>query len=190
MSDKKPALHITEGDFCFQGLTLRYKEWNAELCSDISTPVIALHGWMDNAASFDILVPRLAQSRTIALDFSGHGLSDRRSVDADYYIWVYVEEILALLNHLNIKSCVLLGHSMGAAVASLFAALYPEKVKALIMLDMLGPISTEAKKLPAQMRKAINNKELIKGLSITHYPSLQLAQQARANRGTFWFGPF
>ena len=179
MSDLK----IREGHFNFQGLNLSYKEWMQVESGPTSVPVIALHGWMDNAGSFDELIPRLDCPHVIALDFSGHGLSDHRSDDADYYIWSWVEEVLALLQHLNIERCYVLAHSMGGAVASLFTALHPDKVIAQVHLDMVGPITTPSSELLQQMRTAIENNQAIDAQSVRHYPSIEAARQSRANRG-------
>ena len=41
-------------------------------------PVLALHGWLDNAASFDALAPQLPETRLVALDLPGHGGSEPR----------------------------------------------------------------------------------------------------------------
>ena len=42
-------------------------------------PVLALHGWLDNAASFARLAPKLEGLRIVALDFAGHGHSEHRA---------------------------------------------------------------------------------------------------------------
>ena len=47
-------------------------------------PVLALHGWLDNAASFARLAPKLQGLRIVALDFAGHGHSDHRAAGAGY----------------------------------------------------------------------------------------------------------
>ena len=57
-------------------------------------PVIALHGWLDNAASFARLAPKLPGLRIVALDFAGHGHSDHRPAGAGYAIWDYAHDVL------------------------------------------------------------------------------------------------
>src|SRR5690554_4922181 len=86
-------------------------------------PVLALHGWMDNAATFDALAPQLRGLRLIAPDLPGHGLSAHRPPAADYSIWSYVADLLAISGALSLPRFRLLGHSMGGSIATLFAAL-------------------------------------------------------------------
>ncbi len=57
-------------------------------------PVIALHGWLDNAATFSRLAPRLQGLRIVALDLPGHGHSDHRPAGAGYNIWDYAHDVL------------------------------------------------------------------------------------------------
>jgi len=45
----------------------------------METPVLALHGWLDNAASFIPLAQHLNETNLIALDFPGHGKSEHRT---------------------------------------------------------------------------------------------------------------
>ncbi|KRW94668.1 alpha/beta fold hydrolase [Paracoccus sp. MKU1] len=103
------------------------------------TPVLALHGWMDHAASFQELAPRLIGCHVVALDLSGQGQSGHRSPHATYNIWDDLPQIAGVLDQLGWRDCVLLGHSRGASIATLFAAAQPERARALVALDWLVP---------------------------------------------------
>jgi pimeloyl-ACP methyl ester carboxylesterase len=146
-------------------------------------PVLALHGWQDNAATFALLGPLLADYRIVALDFPGHGLSDRRHLSSPYYIWSYIAEIRAVVEHFGWQRFVLLGHSMGGAVGCLYAALYPQELSAMVLLDILGPLSTSPEKLPDQMREALAELDTLKSRQRNYYRDFQAAVQARADKG-------
>lgn len=80
---------------CSDGVKLVVKSWSKTGDSELSynTPtkkILCLHGWLDNAASFNRLAPLLLDSEQehqkkpmeiLALDFPGHGLSGHKSVD-------------------------------------------------------------------------------------------------------------
>lgn len=121
------------------GLRLTGLAWGPE----DGLPMLALHGWMDHAASFQELGPRLTGCRVVALDLSGQGLSAHRSAHATYNIWDDLPQIAELLDQLGWEGCVLVGHSRGANIAALFAAAQPERVRALVSLDSLVPNPTK-----------------------------------------------
>jgi pimeloyl-ACP methyl ester carboxylesterase len=146
-------------------------------------PILAVHGWQDNAASFSKLAPLLEGYRIVALDFPGHGHSARRPLSAVYYIWSYIAEIRAVVEHFGWQEFVLLGHSMGGAVGSLYAALYPEELTRMVLLDIVGPISTPPEKLPEQMRDALLQLDSPKGRQRHYYADFATAVQARAEKG-------
>jgi pimeloyl-ACP methyl ester carboxylesterase len=123
--------------FDIQGRTIAALEWG-EPCQPL---MLALHGWLDNAASFALLAPRLEGFRVVALDMAGHGLSDWRSSDSAYPIWSYVEDLYQVSMQLQAEKFALLGHSLGAGIASLFAASWPEKVTRLGLIENLGPLA-------------------------------------------------
>lgn len=100
--------------------------------------VLALHGWLDHAASFAELAPRLTGCRVIALDLSGQGHSDHRAAHASYNIWDDLPQIAGVLDQMGWDRCVMLGHSRGANISALFAAALPERVSAFIALDSLA----------------------------------------------------
>ena len=102
--------------------------------------VLALHGWLDNAASFERLAPLLEDCRVIAVDMAGHGLSEWRARGATYHFVDYVMDVLDVTTELGWDDpFVLVGHSMGAGIASLVAGAAADRVAALICLDGLGP---------------------------------------------------
>ena len=75
--------------------------------------VLGLHGWLDNAATFNQLAPLLKGVRFIALDLMGHGYSDHRPPSMPYYIWDNVVDVVAVADELGLEELHLLGHSMG-----------------------------------------------------------------------------
>ncbi|WP_046078949.1 alpha/beta fold hydrolase [Halomonas sp. HG01] len=126
---------------------------------DASAPTwLALHGWLDNAASFSRLGPLLVERlgiRLVALDFAGHGYSSPQPGAADVALWDYCHDVLDVMEALNLERTTLLGHSMGAGVACLLAAAMPERVAALRLIDGLGVLTTEASDAPGQLRKGL-----------------------------------
>lgn len=122
-------------------------------------PLLALHGWLDNAGSFDRLAPLLANRwHVVALDLRGHGRSTHIADGSWYHYVDYFDEILATLDHFGWSRADLLGHSLGGTLASLFAALYPERVGDLLLIEALGPLATSPPDTLAQLRRAIDQR--------------------------------
>ncbi len=121
-------------------------------------PVLALHGWLDNAASFEVLAPMLTDCRVVAVDLTGQGLSDCRSQDSSYLIWSDVPQLSKVIEALGWTECTLLGHSRGAAIATLTAAAVPEHIRFLITLDGLMPQPVEDADFVRQLQKGLQYK--------------------------------
>jgi len=117
--------------------------------------LLALHGWLDNAASLSRLAVELPGCEILALDLAGHGRSDWRGSDASYALVEHLPDVLAVLDQLSWPQSVVLGHSMGGAIASLLAVAAPERVGALICIDALGPLSLPESEAPARLRRAL-----------------------------------
>ena len=100
---------------------------------------MALHGWLDNAATFDLLAPLLDCFHIVAVDFAGHGWSEHRAAGTRYHILDHVDDVLSIVNQLGWQQFTMIGHSMGAGVASLFSSALPERVQKLVMIEGLGP---------------------------------------------------
>lgn len=105
-------------------------------------PWLLLHGWLDNAASFDRLAPLLDGQRLVALDLPGHGLSDFRHLDADYSFASWVPIVFGAADALGWGRFSLLGHSMGAAIGALCAGTLPERLERFVAIEAAGPFSS------------------------------------------------
>jgi pimeloyl-ACP methyl ester carboxylesterase len=105
--------------------------------------ILALHGWLDNAASFIPLCRELPEHEWVALDMAGHGHSDHRSLDGEYNIWNDLPDIEAVADALGWESFTLVGHSRGAVVACLFASALPHRIDHLVLLDGLAAQSSD-----------------------------------------------
>ncbi len=105
-------------------------------------PLLALHGWLDNAASFSPLASHFEHRRLIALDLPGHGHSDHlpSSRFVHYHFADSVQVVLAAATALGLDTFDLLGHSMGAGIGSLVAAAAPGRVRRLALIEGLGPL--------------------------------------------------
>ncbi|MFI4970107.1 MAG: alpha/beta fold hydrolase [Lysobacterales bacterium] len=133
--------------------TLAAKRWG----DPALPPLLALHGWLDNAGSFDALAPRLADTwQVLALDLRGHGRSTHIAPGAWYHYVDYFDELRAVLDHFGWARADLLGHSLGGTLASLFAALYPQRVGELLLIEALGPLTTTFDDALPQLRRALD----------------------------------
>jgi pimeloyl-ACP methyl ester carboxylesterase len=128
-------------------------------------PVLASHGWLDNAGTFERLAPHLPGCEIVALDLAGHGFSDFRAPDSAYNLWQDVGDLLDVVNELGWQRCTLLGHSRGAGVSMLFAATFPERVDKLILLEGGVPITAEASEAPAGLAQALREARALRGKS-------------------------
>ncbi|WP_394223220.1 alpha/beta fold hydrolase [Alteromonas gracilis] len=117
--------------------------------------VIGIHGYLDNAESLRPLSPYLQSCRFVAIDLAGHGKSQHRPIGAQYNQADFLQDLYALIEEQSWDSVILLGHSLGGILATQFAALFPEKVKAVISIDACGPLTQEESTTAQQMRDAV-----------------------------------
>lgn len=158
-------------------LTFAALEWG----DPDGTPVIALHGWLDNAASFTPVASKLTGMRIIAVDLAGHGLSDHRSPWFSYDVWHYVEDLFYVVEALQLSRFGLLGHSMGGVVCSMAAgSILKGRVTAMMTIDGLFPRPREPQDAPQELLNYINQRRTpADQLPMTRYRSKQQAIFAR-----------
>lgn len=170
----EPERH--ERQFNINGRLMAARCWH----DSSKPPLLALHGWLDNAATFDLLAPALSDYYVVALDFAGHGYSAPRTKGTRYHMLDHIDDVLAVVEQLGWQQFTLLGHSMGAGVASMFSAALPERVSKLVMIEGLGPYTGKAEEAVKYLRTALlewqefdDQPRLI--------PSMDVAVQARMN---------
>ena len=132
-------------------------------------PVLALHGWLDNAASFTRLGPLLSGCRIVAIDQRGHGLTDH--LNRPYHIWDGVPDVIGVLDALGWDQAILLGHSMGAAVATLVGSAYPDQ-SANWLLEGLGPWTYPDVEAPESLRAATDRLQRVRERRNPYTPQL------------------
>ncbi|WP_313410552.1 alpha/beta hydrolase [Stutzerimonas kunmingensis] len=161
-------------------LSLPHLEVAAHLYGpDDGKPVIALHGWLDNAATFSRLAPRLQGLRIVALDLPGHGHSDHRPIGAGYNIWDYAHDVLQVAEQFGWQRFSLLGHSMGAIVSVLLAGALPERVERLALIDGVIPYTGEADSAPQKLGSALEALLAVNDKRKPVYASFDQAVEAR-----------
>ena len=140
-----------------QRIALPHLALHAQVWGDATLPpLVALHGWLDNAGSFARLAPRLAaRYRVIALDLPGHGHSDHLAAGASYHYLDYVQLVLAAADALRLDRYSLLGHSLGAGIAALVAAASPERIERLLLIEGLGPLGDDGSHTLQRFREAL-----------------------------------
>ena len=104
-------------------------------------PVLAIHGVTSSNLAWQFLAARLVKDgyTLYAPDLRGRG--DSNTVGAPYGMRVHADDMAALLDHADVESAHVIGHSMGAFVAAAFAHLHPKRVAKLSFIDGGVPLA-------------------------------------------------
>lgn len=155
--------------------TLAAKYWRQP---NQSTPprrvAISLHGWLDNASTFDLIAPLITTGTQnggfdilVALDLAGHGLSEHNQTGI-YHPNEHVADLVDVL--LNLEwfldgtedfTCkkdleiYIIGHSMGGGIAAIFCGTFPTQIQGLIMIEAIGPWSGNNNTAAIDLHKSI-----------------------------------
>ena len=127
---------------------------------------LLLHGYMDAAATWQNVAVRLAGAglRVLAPDFRGFGDSARVGDGAYYHFPDYVADVADLVEEMVGRTPLLLvGHSMGGTVASLYTGAFPSTVTKLALLEGLGPPDGDVDGMPDRMRAWIEQMRALRG---------------------------
>ncbi|PCJ42029.1 MAG: alpha/beta hydrolase [Moraxellaceae bacterium] len=138
------------------GLTIAGKHWPAITENKQALPVLAIHGWLDNCATYNLLAPALDVD-VYAVDLPGHGLSSHRPDGVRYHLIDNVDDVLAIAEALGFQQFNLMGHSMGAGISTYVAAIAPKQVNKLVLIEGLGTITSSPERAPGILATAVKD---------------------------------
>jgi len=125
---------FTDGYVHANGLKFHYLEWG----SAEKPPLVLLHGVGQTCHTWDLFAAAMAPYfHVMAFDQRGHGDTDW-AADKDYSRKTMVSDVLAFTRALGLDRFFLTGMSMGGANSLSFTANHPERVEALVVVD-IGP---------------------------------------------------
>lgn len=146
--------------------------------------LLALHGWLDNAASFDRIAPLLCEHfHIVAIDLPGHGRSGHRPPGTWYHYVDYLGDALAAADALGWTHFGLLGHSLGGAVASMLAAASPQRIERLFLIEALGPLTAEVDQTLSLLQRALSQRHGLPAKALRVFASEAEAAETRAKAG-------
>jgi pimeloyl-ACP methyl ester carboxylesterase len=121
------------------GLSFHYVEWGAAT----QPPLLCLHGITQTAHSWDEVAAALASDyRVLCFDQRGHGDSDW-APDGDYTRQTQAADVDAITDALGLQQFILAGMSMGGINSITFSARHPQKVRALVIVDVSPEIQVK-----------------------------------------------
>ncbi|MDP1699184.1 MAG: alpha/beta hydrolase [Xanthomonadaceae bacterium] len=141
--------------------------------------VLAVHGWLDNAASFVPLLAHLGDFDVLAIDLPGHGHSFHRPPGASYGLPEYLDDLLNALDAIGWARCHLLGHSLGGAISSMLACAAPERVEKLALIEALGPLAGAPGSAAERLRQAVSERRALRSKQLRTFPDIFTAVRAR-----------
>ncbi|MBF0351958.1 MAG: alpha/beta hydrolase [SAR324 cluster bacterium] len=164
--------HAVEITIEISGLKLAAKRWGIAG----NPPILALHGWLDNAGTYDLLAPLLDDFEVVAVDFPGNGWSESFPEGTFFHFIDLVQLVIEIAHQLGWDQFILMGHSMGAGVATLTAGTIPERISLLILIEGLGPLTELPQAAPQLLRDSITQWQLHKTRELK--PSVIALEQA------------
>lgn len=164
---------------------------------DVGRPVVLIHGFGASTYTWQKAMAALApRYRVYALDLKGFGLSAKPK-DGQYHVGAYTDQLLGFLDAMKLDRPVLVGHSLGGALATRIALFHPERVGALVLVSPVpvslsrdhdalnrvggGEVRTAAEKaallnpklasrmIPVLLRSAITRQTVEAGLKLAYH---------------------
>lgn len=119
-----------EGYLTSQGFRIHYLEWGNR-----GEMIVTLHSMMMDAPSFNIFSKSMSKNhRILALDLLGHGESSKPTQMVS--LEQQVETVRGVVQKKSFSKFTLIGHSIGGYLGMVYAAMYPEEVSRLVLVDI------------------------------------------------------
>lgn len=122
-------------------------------------PLVFVHGWLDNAASFELIASFLDEYEIYLVELSGHGKSDHIGADAHYHLVDWVYEFKLVVKQLELDKFSLIGHSLGGILASIYSTLEQDKIDKLILLESAGAFVQPNQDLVENLKAAFTSRD-------------------------------
>ena len=147
-------------------------------------PLVCIHGITAQHRSFNALAQHLDKEyELIGVDLRGRGDSDKP--DSGYGLDAHAADIMRLFDHLGLENAVLVGHSMGGFVGLQTALSYPDRARALVLLDGGWPRrEVPEEELTEEQREELE--EARQGLQRA-YSRLDMVFESSDDYLNFWF---
>jgi pimeloyl-ACP methyl ester carboxylesterase len=160
--------------FDIHGFVLKAKAWG----NKNGQVVLCIHGWLDNANSFDKIADHLTLDHYfIAIDLAGHGLSHHRKRNSAYYLWDYALDILEVIEQLQLQKVSIIAHSMGTGIASIIASVFPKMIAKIVFIDGLGaPFVVKEENLVANFHQSVRHLRMARKTKLYGFSSENSSQ--------------
>lgn len=131
-------------------------------------PLLFLHGFMGDCHEFDPVMSLLSdQFYCLAIDLPGHGKTQTAVDDQPYTMQQTAEGLIRCLDALNIKTCFLLGYSMGGRVALYLTLHFPHYFSKVILESASPGLQTEAERIA----RMAHDRKLAQALETEDFPA-------------------
>jgi len=135
---KPPAREISAATPSSDGIAIHYRVEGAG-----EPALVFVHCWSCDSTYWDAQVKEFAPRHRVAvIDLAGHGASGLGR--AAWTIEAFARDVQAVVEHLNLRRVILVGHSMGGPVALEAARAMPERVIGLVPVDTLHDADWDA----------------------------------------------
>ncbi len=169
----------------FQLLDVRIAAREIGFAQGNEPTVVYLHGWLDNAASFESVMIELKHLaphwHQCAIDLAGHGLSSHKSGGNYYPFHDYIDDLYQFLANLSPNKLILVGHSLGALIASCYSAAFPEQVAALIQIEGNGPLAESSENSVERLRDGVKSRRRVRAKPQREFATVEQIIERRAS---------